>query len=108
MPVAIAGMHRAGTSMVARALRLCGLDLGAEEHFAPPAPDNTEGCWEDLRFVAWNERILDALGGAWDVVPERPAGWTADPRSRGRARRGAGAGRGARRALGLQATRAPA
>ena len=36
MPVAIAGMHRAGTSMVARVLRLCGLDLGEDEHFALP------------------------------------------------------------------------
>jgi hypothetical protein len=80
MPVAITGMHRAGTSMVARVLRICGLDLGADEHFAPPAPDNTEGYWEDLRFVAWNERILESFGGAWDVVPAFPAGWTADPR----------------------------
>jgi hypothetical protein len=80
MPVAIAGMHRAGTSMVARALRLCGLDLGGDEHFAPPAPDNTEGYWEDLRFVAWNERILEAFDGAWDAVPAFPAGWTSDPR----------------------------
>lgn len=80
MPVAIAGMHRAGTSMVARALRLCGLDLGDEEHFAPPAPDNTEGYWEDLRFVGWNERLLAAFGGAWDVVPDLPAGWEDDPR----------------------------
>ena len=80
MPVAIAGMHRAGTSMVARALRMCGLDLGADEHFAPPAPDNTEGYWEDLRFVAWNERILDAFGGAWDAVPTCPRAWAADER----------------------------
>lgn len=80
MPVAIAGMHRAGTSMVARVLRLCGLDLGADEHFAPAAPDNTEGYWEDLRFVAWNDRILDVFKGAWDAVPSFPAGWTSDPR----------------------------
>lgn len=80
MPVAIAGMHRAGTSMVARVLRICGLDLGADEHFAPAAPDNTEGYWEDLRFVALNDRILDAFGGAWDVAPVLPDGWTRDAR----------------------------
>lgn len=80
MPVAIAGMHRAGTSMVARILRLCGLDLGGDEHFAPPAPDNTEGYWEDLRFLAWNERILEAFEGAWDAVPSFPPGWPSDPR----------------------------
>jgi hypothetical protein len=80
MPVAIAGMHRAGTSMVARVLRICGLDLGADEHFAPAAPDNTEGYWEDLRFVSMNDRILDAFGGAWDVAPALPDGWVSDAR----------------------------
>ena len=80
MPVAIVGMHRAGTSMIARVLRICGVDLGDEVHFAPPAPDNTEGYWEDLRFVDWNERILDTFGGAWDVVPQLPAGWPTDER----------------------------
>lgn len=80
MPVAIAGMHRAGTSMVARVLRICGLDLGGEEHFAPAAPDNTEGYWEDLRFVALNDRILDAFEGAWDAPPAPPDGWVHDAR----------------------------
>ena len=80
MPVAIAGMHRAGTSMVARVLRICGLDLGDERHFAPSAPDNTEGYWEDLRFVSMNDRILDAFGGAWDVAPVLSDGWVRDPR----------------------------
>jgi hypothetical protein len=80
MPVAIAGMHRAGTSMVARVLRICGLDLGDDQHFAPAAPDNTEGYWEDLRFVSMNDRILDAFGGAWDVAPVLPDGWVRDPR----------------------------
>jgi hypothetical protein len=80
MPVAIAGMHRAGTSMVARVLRICGLDLGNDQDFAPPAPDNTEGYWEDLRFVAMNDRILDAFGGAWDAPPLLPEGWVRDVR----------------------------
>jgi hypothetical protein len=80
MPVAIAGMHRAGTSMVARVLRICGLDLGDEQHFAPAAPDNTEGYWEDLRFVSMNDRILDAFDGAWDVAPVLPDDWVRDPR----------------------------
>jgi hypothetical protein len=80
MPVAIAGMHRAGTSMVARVLQICGLDLGGEANFAPPAPDNTEGYWEDLRFVSLNDRILDAFGGAWDAPPALPDGWVRDAR----------------------------
>jgi hypothetical protein len=75
MPIGIAGMHRAGTSMVARVLEGCGLDLGGPAHFAPPAPDNRDGYWEDLRFLALNERILDRLGGAWDHPPAPPLGW---------------------------------
>jgi hypothetical protein len=77
MPICIAGMHRAGTSMVARLLDGCGLDLGGAANFAPPAPDNRDGYWEDLRFVALNERILDRFQGAWDHPPALPKGWEA-------------------------------
>jgi hypothetical protein len=79
MPICIAGMHRAGTSMVARLLEGCGLDLGGPAHFAPPARDNRDGYWEDLRFVALNDRILDRLGGAWDHPPAPAPGWEASP-----------------------------
>jgi hypothetical protein len=66
--------------MVARVLEGCGLDLGGPAHFAPPAPDNRDGYWEDLRFVALNDRILDRLGGAWDLPPRPPVpGWDASP-----------------------------
>ena len=77
MPICIAGMHRAGTSMVARLLEGCGLDLGGAANFAPPAPDNRDGYWEDLRFLALNERILDRFQGAWDHPPAFPKGWEA-------------------------------
>jgi hypothetical protein len=79
MPICIAGMHRAGTSMVARLLEGCGLDLGGPTRFAPPAPDNRDGYWEDLRFVAMNDRLLDRLGGAWDNPPTMAPGWEASP-----------------------------
>ena len=77
MPICIAGMHRAGTSMVARMLEGCGVDLGGPEHFAPPAPDNRDGYWEDLRFVALNDRILEKFEGAWDHPPVLAPGWEA-------------------------------
>ena len=77
MPICIAGMHRAGTSMVARLLEGCGVDLGGPANFAPPAPDNRDGYWEDLRFVALNDRILDRFQGAWDHPPILPRGWEA-------------------------------
>jgi sulfotransferase family protein len=75
MPICIAGMHRAGTSMVARMVEGCGVDLGGPAHFAPPAPDNRDGYWEDLRFVVLNDRILEKFQGAWDHPPVLAPGW---------------------------------
>jgi hypothetical protein len=63
--------------MVARVLEGCGLDLGGAAHFAPPAPDNRDGYWEDLRFVTLNDRILDRRCGAWDHPPAALPGWEA-------------------------------
>jgi GT2 family glycosyltransferase len=75
VPVAIVGMHRSGTSMVARLLEACGLYLGEERDLMPPAPDNPEGFGENVRFVELNEEILTALGGGWDRPPELGSGW---------------------------------
>jgi hypothetical protein len=69
MPVAIAGMHRSGTSMVARLLHECGLNLGPVEQLLPGQPDNPEGFWEHPAFVAINDDILKAAGGSWNVLP---------------------------------------
>ncbi len=65
----ITGAHRSGTSMVARLLHSCGLDLGPESDLMPPAPDNPDGFWENLSFVAMNDELLNELGGAWDLPP---------------------------------------
>jgi hypothetical protein len=80
MPVCIAGMHRSGTSMVARLLHICGLYLGDESDLVPPAPDNPEGYWENLRFVRINDEVLNILGGAWDTPPVVAADWGDDSR----------------------------
>lgn len=80
MPVCIAGMHRSGTSMIARMLNLCGLYLGSPEELYPAKPDNPEGFWEHIHFQTINDRLLEALGGAWDKAPALPEGWAGDPR----------------------------
>jgi hypothetical protein len=67
--VCIAGMHRSGTSMVARVLNLCGLDLGPEHSIVAPAADNPDGFWEHRKLQEINEAILEELGGAWDRPP---------------------------------------
>lgn len=69
MPVCIAGMHGSGTSMVASRLHACGLYLGPADALMPATSDNPLGYWEDLRFVALNDAILRASGGAWDAPP---------------------------------------
>ena len=80
MPVCITGMHRSGTSLVARLLQLCGLYLGPEKDLLPASPDNLEGYWENTKFVDLNDDVLRELGGAWDLPPVPPAGWFLEPR----------------------------
>ena len=56
--VCIAGMHRSGTSMVAKLLSLCGVYLGGEEELMPPDNYNADGYWENLGFVEINNSLL--------------------------------------------------
>ena len=67
--ICIAGAHRSGTSMLTRLLHRCGLYLGAESDMMPAQPDNPDGFWENLRFVAINDEVLNEAGGAWDLPP---------------------------------------
>jgi GT2 family glycosyltransferase/glycosyltransferase involved in cell wall biosynthesis len=68
--ICIAGAHRSGTSMVTRLLHGCGLYLGTKDALMPPQADNPDGFWEHLGFVALNDELLNALGGAWDLPPK--------------------------------------
>ncbi|MFL5341011.1 MAG: sulfotransferase family protein [Gemmataceae bacterium] len=79
MPISIAGMHRSGTSMVARLLNLCGLSLGPASHFLPAYDDNPEGFWESWPFIAVNDDLLGHRGGRWDLPPAPSVGWALDP-----------------------------
>ncbi len=36
----------------------------------PSQADNPDGFWEHLGFVALNDELLNALGGAWDLPPK--------------------------------------
>ncbi len=75
MTVCVVGAMRSGTSMVTNLLRLSGLFLGAHDDLLPPAPDNPDGFWENTRFVALNDAILNVFGGAWDCPPVFPEDW---------------------------------
>lgn len=80
MPVAIIGMHRSGTSLVAHLLNRGGLNLGREDELIGASPDNPDGYWEHIGFHRVNESVLTELGGGWDNPPAMPKQWGEDAR----------------------------
>lgn len=63
--VVVLGMHRAGTSLAARALASLGVELG--EDLVPPMPGvNDTGFWEDRAIVEFNDDLLRRMGRRWD------------------------------------------
>lgn len=66
--IAIAGMHRSGTSDLARRLHESGAVYMGKE-FIAPASDNPRGFYEDKMFKEMNERILKEAGGDWRNPP---------------------------------------
>lgn len=63
----VVGMHRAGTSAVARALPVLGFDLGPRLMSADVRM-NARGFFEDVDIVAQDDALLDALGADWKSV----------------------------------------
>jgi len=60
------GMHRSGTSAVARGLQALSVYLG--NNFLDAQPENPTGYWEDKSIVELNDRVLAALGLHWDSL----------------------------------------
>ena len=69
----VLGMHRSGTSVLARLLAASGANPG--ERLVPGSHGNEDGHWEDAFAVETNERLLSALGYRWDDLRPLPAGW---------------------------------
>jgi hypothetical protein len=65
--VVVLGMHRSGTSAIARVLDLMGATLGPR--------DVLDRNWEHTELRDCNRRLLAALGGAWDAPPALARGW---------------------------------
>ena len=78
--VLVLGMHRSGTSALTRLLSLHGIALG--DAMLPAASDNPTGFWEHCEVVALHERLLAALGRAWDDPRALPPGWLEHPATR--------------------------
>jgi hypothetical protein len=62
--VVVLGMHRAGTSALARGLKVLGVELG-DRMMAPSATENPTGYWEDLDIYELNMSMMKALGRDW-------------------------------------------
>jgi len=71
----ITGMHRSGTSFLARALNLRGTYLGDLNAIASnewtPSEDNLRGHWEYKKFVELTDKTLSQNNGSWDNVPDK-------------------------------------
>jgi hypothetical protein len=70
MQLIVLGMHRSGTSALARVLNLMGCYAGDESAFNPAQPDNPKGYWERRDVWAVNERTLALLSASWCRVGE--------------------------------------
>jgi glycosyltransferase involved in cell wall biosynthesis len=75
--ICILGMHRSGTSAIARAVNLLGAYLGEEKDLMPPSPDNPEGYWERADITALHNTVLYSMKKHWDSVAPLPEGWDA-------------------------------
>src|SRR5438094_6979670 len=74
--VAVAGMHRSGTSMVARILGECGVYLGEPDQLVPASSSNPEGHFEHIDFLRIDKAVLAKLLASWRTPPRRLA-WSA-------------------------------
>lgn len=62
----IVGMHRSGTSAIARIANMLGFNLGPRESMGEPSSDNPKGFWEQMPVRNLNDFLLQSTGAAWD------------------------------------------
>jgi O-antigen biosynthesis protein len=73
--ILVTGMHRSGTSVLARIINLHGAAIGSR--LLEATSDNAGGYWENWHVVMFHERVLRELGIAWDSACAIPASWAA-------------------------------
>ena len=64
--VVILGMHRSGTSVLARCMKVFGFSLGNK--LLPAQADNPKGFFEDEEIVNLNKEMLASLGSSWEKI----------------------------------------
>ncbi|WP_337104130.1 sulfotransferase [Paenibacillus sp. YIM B09110] len=73
--IIILGMHRSGTSLIARTVGSLGVYLGQDADMMPQGEDNPEGFWELTSIVQLHEKILNKLASSWDTTKPLPDEW---------------------------------
>jgi hypothetical protein len=73
--ICILGMHRSGTSAVARAINLLGVFMGEDSKMMPPSADNPGGFWEHIEINNFQVRLMSRLKQDWDITEPLPVGW---------------------------------
>ncbi len=64
--VVVLGMHRGGTSLIARGMKALGVELG--EDLMPATSDNPTGYWENMTLYELNQRLLASIEREWHSV----------------------------------------
>lgn len=65
--ITVLGMHRSGTSAVARSLQVMGANLG-DRLIQPIKDQNDKGFWEDSDLNSLNDEMLNALNSGWHFL----------------------------------------
>ncbi|MFZ4792187.1 MAG: hypothetical protein ACOYMW_15075, partial [Candidatus Competibacteraceae bacterium] len=68
MQIIVLGMHRSGTSAIARLINMMGADTGPSHLIGEPAADNEKGFWERQDVRDLNDALLETVGCTWDDV----------------------------------------
>ncbi len=69
----VLGMHRSGTSALARVLNLMGVDLGIGLEAA--GKDNQRGFWEHPELNILDDNILKSFNSSWQDLHSLPGQW---------------------------------
>lgn len=71
--VLVLGMHRSGTSALARIVNFLGAAM--PRHLIPATTSNPRGHWESAALVALHDQLLAALDSSWDDWRTPGARW---------------------------------
>jgi Flp pilus assembly protein TadD/GT2 family glycosyltransferase len=69
----VLGMHRSGSSALARVLNLAGLRISSQ--LLPANQDNPSGYWEPQRVVSFNTALLEVFDRHWADPKPMPTNW---------------------------------